>query len=536
MIFCPDFLPEDSTIARTGGLLKSMEQQGARRQHCSTGQPDQDEQIISMGSVGQQGSKKPKQSKGSMGRNAMLNVARVACQIILPMLTLPYCSRILQVENMGKVNFAVSMVNFFALLADLGVSVYGVREGAKRRAYRDRFNRFASEVFSVNILMTAVSYAGLLLLVFLIPGIRPYAAVVGVQSLFILFTTMGIEWVNAVYEDYFFIAVRTILIQVLYTASVFLLIRRREDYLLFTFLTVMVTGGASIINWFYCRRYVTILPGLEGIRRHILPMGVFFANNMAITVYLNADMFMLGLFCGDYHTSIYGASMRIYQCMKSLMTAIYTVTIPRLSMHAVKGEKEEFRQVLTDICGAIMLLVIPVIAGLILYARDIMELVFGSSYLPGTVSLQLLAAALFFAIGNGIAVNCMNAPLGEERTSMTATICAAAANVLLNLFLIPVMQENGAAISTITAESLVLIICLARLKNWRKMLDLSRLGRQALQTGAGTIVLVAIRLLIAPRFSSLAARMIAAILLSVMSYGIVLLLLGNEYLKKALKH
>ena len=183
-----------------------------------------------------------------------------------------------------------------------------------------------------------------------------------------------------------------------------------------------------------------------------------------------------------------------------------------------------------------MLLVIPVIAGLILYARDIMELVFGSSYLPGTVSLQLLAAALFFAIGNGIAVNCMNAPLGEERTSMTATICAAAANVLLNLFLIPVMQENGAAISTITAESLVLIICLARLKNWRKMLDLSRLGRQALQTGAGTIVLVAIRLLIAPRFSSLAARMIAAILLSVMSYGIVLLLLGNEYLKKALKH
>ena len=284
MIFCPDFLPEDSTIARTGGLLKSMEQQGARRQHCSTGQPDQDEQIISMGSVGQQGSKKPKQSKGSMGRNAMLNVARVACQIILPMLTLPYCSRILQVENMGKVNFAVSMVNFFALLADLGVSVYGVREGAKRRAYRDRFNRFASEVFSVNILMTAVSYAGLLLLVFLIPGIRPYAAVVGVQSLFILFTTMGIEWVNAVYEDYFFIAVRTILIQVLYTASVFLLIRRREDYLLFTFLTVMVTGGASIINWFYCRRYVTILPGLEGIRRHILPMGVFFANNMAITV------------------------------------------------------------------------------------------------------------------------------------------------------------------------------------------------------------------------------------------------------------
>ena len=344
----------------------------------------------------------------SVGRNAVLNVVRVACQIILPMVTLPYCSRILQVENMGKVNFAFSLVTFFALLADLGVSVYGVREGTKRSLSRRRFDRFASEVFAVNILMTAVSYALLALIMFLVPGLRQYVAVVGVQSLFILFTTMGIEWVNAVYEDYFFIAVRTILIQVLYTASVFILVRRQEDYLLFTFLTVMVTGAASIANWIYCRRYVTIRPVPEGIRRHFRPMSVFFANNMAITVYVNADMAMLGLFCGDYYTGIYGSSMRIYQCMKTLMTAIYTVTIPRLSMHAAKGEKEPFRRLLTDVCASILLLIVPVIVGLILYADDIMELVFGASYLPGALSLQLLAAALLFAVGNGIAVNCVS--------------------------------------------------------------------------------------------------------------------------------
>ena len=301
--------------------------------------------------------------KKSVGRNAVLNVVRVACQIVLPMVTLPYCSRILQVENMGKVNFAFSLVTFFALLADLGVSVYGVREGTKRSLSRRRFDRFASEVFAVNILMTAVSYAVLALIMFLVPGLRPYVAVVGVQSLFILFTTMGIEWVNAVYEDYYFIAVRTILIQVLYTASVFILVRRQEDYLLFTFLTVMVTGAASIANWIYCRRYVTIRPAPEGIRKHFRPMSVFFANNMAITVYVNADMAMLGLFCGDYYTGIYGSSMRIYQCMKTLMTAIYTVTIPRLSMHAAKGEKEQFRRLLTDVCASILLLIVPVIVG-----------------------------------------------------------------------------------------------------------------------------------------------------------------------------
>ena len=466
----------------------------------------------------------------SVGRNAVLNVVRVACQIILPMVTLPYCSRILQVENMGKVNFAFSLVTFFALLADLGVSVYGVREGTKRSLSRRRFDRFASEVFAVNILMTAVSYALLALIMFLVPGLRPYVAVVGVQSLFILFTTMGIEWVNAVYEDYFFIAVRTILIQVLYTVSVFILVRRQEDYLLFTFLTVMVTGAASIANWIYCRRYVTIRPVSEGIRRHFRPMSVFFANNMAITVYVNADMAMLGLFCGDYYTGIYGSSMRIYQCMKTLMTAIYTVTIPRLSMHAAKGERVQFRRLLTDVCASILLLIVPVIVGLILYADDIMELVFGASYLPGALSLQLLAAALLFAVGNGIAVNCINAPLGEERISMFATICAAVSNVALNLFMIPLFKEIGAAVTTIAAEALVLVICLVRFPGWSGLLDLRVLGRNTLHTVAGALVLAAVRLFLAPRIASLPVRMAAAILVSAAGYGIVLLLLRNEYL------
>lgn len=470
--------------------------------------------------------------KSSVGRNAVLNVIRVICQIVLPMLTLPYCSRILQVENLGKVNYAISLVNFFALVADLGASVYGVREGARQSGSRRNFERFGSEVFTVNMIMTLFSYTGLALIVLFVPGVRPYAVVIGIQSLFIFFTTIGIEWVNTVYEDYLFITIRTILVQLIYTASVFLLIRKPADYLLFTFLTVMVTGCSSIANWIYCRRHVKIRPISRGFVRHMRPMGIFFANNMAMTVYVNADMVMLGTFCGDYYTGIYGSSVRIYTCMKTLLTAIYTVTIPRLSMSAARKDLRAFRKLLTDICASILLLIVPVMAGLCLYARDIMEIVFGKSYIPGTLSLQLLAAALLFSIGNGIAVNCINAPMGMERISMIATICAAVSNVLLNLFIIPAFQENGAAATTIIAEALVLIICLVCYPGWHKLLDLRVLGRQALQTMAGTLVLIAIRYFFAPLIPSLPIRMISVIILSAAAYGIVLLLMGNTYLKK----
>ena len=84
--------------------------------------------------------------KKSVGVNAVLNIIKQCCAIIFPLITFPYISRVLQVENYGKVNFSGSIIGYFYLFAALGIANYAVREGARIRNDKDKIQTFASEV------------------------------------------------------------------------------------------------------------------------------------------------------------------------------------------------------------------------------------------------------------------------------------------------------------------------------------------------------------------------------------------------------
>ena len=96
--------------------------------------------------------------KKSLGVNAILNGVKSIMSILFPLITFPYVSRVLQAENLGKYNFALTFVSYFILLAGLGVSTYAVREGAKYRDDKEVMSKFASEVFTINVASTVVSY------------------------------------------------------------------------------------------------------------------------------------------------------------------------------------------------------------------------------------------------------------------------------------------------------------------------------------------------------------------------------------------
>ena len=87
--------------------------------------------------------------KKSLGYNALLNGLRSALNLIFPLITFPYVSRILSVEGMGIYNFSNTYVGYFILLAGLGIVTYAVREGAKYRDNIDKMNLFASQVFTI---------------------------------------------------------------------------------------------------------------------------------------------------------------------------------------------------------------------------------------------------------------------------------------------------------------------------------------------------------------------------------------------------
>jgi len=91
--------------------------------------------------------------KKSLKMNALLNSIKTLMAIIFPLITFPYVAKILQVENLGKVNFSNSIISYYLLIAALGISSYAVREGAGLRNDREKFNIFANQIFTINTIL-----------------------------------------------------------------------------------------------------------------------------------------------------------------------------------------------------------------------------------------------------------------------------------------------------------------------------------------------------------------------------------------------
>ena len=55
-----------------------------------------------------------------LNKNVIYSLLKSFSQMIFPMITFPYISRVLQAENVGKINFSNSIVGYVSLLASLG--------------------------------------------------------------------------------------------------------------------------------------------------------------------------------------------------------------------------------------------------------------------------------------------------------------------------------------------------------------------------------------------------------------------------------
>lgn len=465
----------------------------------------------------------------SLGMNAFLNAFKSSLSVLFPLITYPYAFRILNVEGIGKVNYATSIVSYFSLIATLGVSTYAVREGAKLRDKKEDFERFSNQVFSLNVFTTLIAYAALAVSLVFIKRLSDYRLLIILSSLTILFTTLGVEWINTIYEDYLYITIRSIVTHVISLILLFILVKNQNDYYAYAMLSVVSTAVICISNWAYCRKYVRLrIVRKIAVKKHIKPILTLFANSIATTIYVSADTTMLGWICGDYYVGIYSIAVKIYNVIKQMLAAMYLVAVPRISYFIGVEELDNVKSIFTKLVSSIMLILLPSAVGLVTVSREVILLIGGEEYSLGIPTLQILSVALIGAVFGGIITYGLNIPLGRERYNVQATSISAVVNVGLNFFLIPLCKQNGAAITTLIAEFFVLFYCLYRCKDITNYVDVPVFSKNMRHTLAGCILMAVVNTMVSHFFSVIWVRLIVKIAAGILTYGSLLILMKNE--------
>lgn len=477
-----------------------------------------------------------KNKSKSLGTNAVLNAIRSGLSVIFPLITYPYAFRVLHADGIGKVNYTLSIIGYFSLIAALGISTYAVREGAKLRKDKEKLNEFCNQIFSINIVTSIIAYILLVFCACNIKALSEYKQLIGLLSLSIGFSTLGVEWINTIYEDFLYVTIRSIVIYILTLVLLFVLVKDQNDVLQYALLTVANSGLICISNWFYCRRYIQVkLTKSIELKRHIKPILTIFANSVATTIYVNADTTMIGLLSGDYYVGLYALAVKIYNVIKTMLAAIYSVAIPRISFLVGQNDKEKIKQVFTSVCTALTIILLPAAIGLAAISREVVIIMGGTEYLDSVLTLQILSLSLIGAVFGGLFTYCLNIPLGREKINVKATTISALVNVGLNIIVIPIFKHNGAAFTTVVAEFFVLLYCWLSCKDLKDYLDISAFKKSLFQSFVGCMTILIVSFLVKCYCNGILVIVVLVIVLSIILYALELIFLKNEIVMKLLQ-
>jgi glycosyltransferase involved in cell wall biosynthesis len=306
-------------------------------------------------------------------KNAFYNALKTISTIIFPLITIPYISRVLSAENVGKINFSNSFVNYFMLLASLGVSTYAMRECSKVKDDKKELEKIASQIFSINVCSMVVSYIAFGIILFGATGLDNYKRIILILSINIFFSVLGADWLNMSVGDFKYIAIRTFLFQFISMLLLFMFVRSPSDYFNYAIILVISSSGGNIANIFYRRKICKVKTTSDmHINKHMKPILFLFSLLLAQTLLSNIDITILGIVSGDKAVGMYSMAVKIYTTIEKVISSIAFVLIPQVSIMFANQEYEKMSNLLTKTFGFICTFSLPMMIGLVMISKEVL--------------------------------------------------------------------------------------------------------------------------------------------------------------------
>lgn len=466
----------------------------------------------------------------SIKKNSIYSILKTGSSILFPLITFPYISRVLLTENVGKVNFGLSVVSYFSLIASLGIATYAIRECSAVREDKDKLSNIASQLWSINIITTIVSYLLLGFTLLTYHKLDNYRTLIGIQSLSILFATLGADWLNQAMEDFRYITLRTVAFQFISLLLLFTFVHKPEDYMKYAVISLVSSSGASLINVWYRRRYCNvrmiwdIRNGIEW-KRHMMPILYLFVMILAQTIFNSVDSTMLGLMHGDREVGIYSTAHKILNIINQVVGSIIWVIMPRMSYYFAEKKYEEVNKLLRKVLGFNLLLGLPCAVGCCVISKDVILVVAGEAFIEAAPVLQILMTGFVFSLfGGSFLGNAILLPSKQEKYYMIICCITALVNIIGNYLFIPLYGAKAAAGTTAVCSLTILILLLFKVDRNVRIQNVLRL---ILSPVIGCVGITAV-CLGCRGIENLWIRVMISMGGSVCVYGLLQVMTGNE--------
>lgn len=395
-------------------------------------------------------------NKIKMRTNLILQSAYQILNMVLPLITAPYISRVLGVDNVGIYSYTYTIANYFVLFAMLGVNNYGSREIARVKDNRKKLDYTFSSIFYFHAITSILALTVYIIYILSFSGqYRVYAII---QTLYVIGAFFDINWLFFGLEKFKITVTRNFIIRILTVCAVFLFVRESGHLLRYIVIMAVGTVLSQSAVWLFVSKNVSfVYVDKKKILVHLKPMLILFIAIFATSIYRQMDKIMLGKMSSMVELGCYEYADKMIMFPISLITALGTVMLPRMTNLYANGEKNEAEQILNVSINIAMWFSSALAFGMAAISEKFSVLFFGDEYLLTGVVISFLCVTIWLITFNNVIRTQYIIPKQKDSIYVWAVCFGAIINFIINIILIPQFGGVGAAIGSICAYLCVFV-------------------------------------------------------------------------------
>lgn len=253
---------------------------------------------------------------------------------LLPLITLPYLTRVIGVEKFGLIALTVAVAQYFVLLTDFGFNLTATKEISINRCNNLKISEIFISVYIIKLALFILSSIFLFLLVIVVPAIKTEQNLYVLAFASVLGWLLFPQWLYQGLEKMKFITIFIVSTRIICTSMIFLIVKSPDDYLWVQALSSLGYLVSGLLGFFYSFkifRFSFTFPQINVLREQVKSGMHVFLSNLSINLYTTSNSVVLGIFTNNTVVGYYSAAERIFKAFQFLGMPLYQAIFPRMS-------------------------------------------------------------------------------------------------------------------------------------------------------------------------------------------------------------
>lgn len=440
-------------------------------------------------------------------KNFFYNAIYSVIILILPLITAPYISRVMGANCIGRYSYSLSVANVFCLFILLGLKNYGNRTIASVKDNKELLSKTFWSIYGMQFLCSII-----VVLIYLgyVCFLATDKTLAWIQVIYIVSAALDINWFFFGLEEFKLTVTRNTIIKIFCAILVFILVKRKEDILIYALILTLGSFITQIILWRFLKKYVyKTQVTVYDIRIHIIPNIKMFVPVIGLSLFTTLSSIMLGAMSNMSEVGYYENSIRITNVPCMAVTSLGTVMLPRMSNLIANGRSSEANQYIQKSLLISVCLSSAVAFGISAVCREFVPFFYGEGFDKCIPAIMLLVIASIFMSWSDVLRTQYLIPHKNDDVYIISTFVGAFINIILNIILIPHLQVLGAVIGRLITEICISIYLSVSIKD---KIDISLYFKQSLPFVINGIIMFLIVYFIPVPFSYFIIIVIKAII------------------------